>query len=140
MDEERSEQQEEKELARELSTMLMKGTLDSLRALTQALQTVVGLLLTGYLTLVTAALRSGSDLEAPVLLLVAPAALFTAALLVSFGRAAFEGSFALTVGDLESAVDGYESAVASRRRNLVLPSVLALVGVVCLLVVASYAL
>ena len=127
------EQQAEKErlqkindsVGLEYTKILLASGLDYVRGVAQTLQTLTALLLTSYIALLAGlGKQMGLDLL-PLSLYALPTGLLFASLIGGFWAAVRHEGAGFTAGDVISAVAAYETVLRKRRRQLVIPAILA---------------
>ena len=118
-------------LQTEMTTILLTSSMDFIRNTTQILQALTGLLLTSYVTLFTGLLSqaSSSALPLPKPIYFLPILFFVVSLAWSFISAAFYSGYEIVFGDLDSVLKGYDTAIKVRRKQLIWPSVFAVLGI-----------
>jgi hypothetical protein len=118
-------------LQMEMVTILLTSSMDFIRNTTQILQALTGLLLTSYVTLFAGLLStaSSSALPLPQPIYFLPILFFVVSLAFSFISAAFYSGYHIVVGDLDSVLEGYDTAIKARRKQLIWPSVFAILGI-----------
>jgi hypothetical protein len=115
-----SENTADAELQRDLTELLLEQSYGFVRDMTQLLQGLTGLLLTSYLTVLTAIAQLKGHLHVEPVLAALPAGLFTASLALLFLRVVLYQGGSFQFGDLKAAVEAYENALSQRRRQLVI--------------------
>lgn len=118
----------------QITVLLLTNSLEYLRGTSQVLQTLTSLLLTAYVALLGAVGESLGLLSMSVVVTGLPIALFTLSLALLFVRAATYRGEQFTFHDIDGTLKAYEAAVQERRKQLVAPSILTLLGI------ASFAL
>jgi hypothetical protein len=125
----------QEQLLLEISKSLLTGTLATTRGALQVLQGVSGLLLASYTTLLAAFGRQFHASQIPTALLASPIAFYILSLLAGFGEVLFYRGSRITLGDLESGIDAYETVVSAQRRQLILPLLFLLAGVTAVVII-----
>jgi hypothetical protein len=126
----------EEKLQLELSKMLLSSSLEFVRGSLQTLQALTGALLTAYLTLLVGFGKQSGLINLPLPLYIIPPFLLGISMVIAFISVLTYKGVNLTPGTIEAAVAAYETVVAARRGHLILPSILTLLGVLSLVIVA----
>lgn len=121
--------------SRDLAKFLTTSTLDYLKGVAQGLQTLTGLLLTSYIALFVALGKEYGFFELSPLVTAIPVASFCASLLTTLLHAIAYRGGDFEYGDLESTLSAYEDAVRARKRQLLGPCALTLIGIASFAVV-----
>ena len=115
--------------ASDLAKLLTTSTLDYLKGIAHGMQTLTGLLLTAYIALFVAFGKEYGFFELSPLVTGVPVACFGLSLLVGLIHAIAYRGGDFEYGDLESTLSAYEKAVTARKRQLLGPCVLTLLGI-----------
>lgn len=115
----------------EIAKVLLASSLGFIRNTAQILQGLTSLLLASYVAIFVGIVKQQSTpplkLALPVYLV--PVLLFVLSLASSLIAAALYPGYHITVGSLNSVLQGYDNAIRIRRQQLILPSVLTLLGI-----------
>lgn len=127
---------EEKQLLLHVSKELLSNSLRYVYGMSQILQGLTGLLLTAYITVGLTALREGYGIEeVPIAVTALPVLFLVASLVVGFALSYRSQKFALPLGDLETAFEIFEEVLATRRRQLLWPTILTALGLTTMIVI-----
>jgi hypothetical protein len=131
-------QEEEDDLsavAIDLAKLLTASTLDYLKGITQGLQSLTGLLLTSYIALFVAFGKQYGFFSLSPLVTGLPVALFCGSLLLMLVQALLYPGGNFVFGNPVSTLSAYAAAVDVRKRQLIGPSVLTMLGIVSFAIV-----
>jgi hypothetical protein len=128
------------QLLLEISKTLLTGTLAATRGTMQTLQSLTGILLAAYSTLLVGFGKQVGIDRIPKVAAAAPVVLYVFSLLAGFVQTILYRGAPITLGDLRSGMQAYETVVAAQRRQLILPALLLLGAIVANGVVAAYVL
>jgi hypothetical protein len=114
----------------EIAKQVIVSRLEVVKTAGTTLQTLNGVFLTAYLAFLAAARTNPGSAAFDLFGAIWPIPLFLISLVLSFVTSVAHPGFWLVVGDLDGAVEAYERIVRSRRRQLILPALLTLFGIV----------
>jgi hypothetical protein len=114
----------------EIAKQVVVSRLEVVKTATATLQTLNGVFLTAYLGFLAAARTNPASMTFDLFGSLWPIPLFLISLIVGFVTGVAHPGFWLVVGDLDGAVYAYEQVVKSRRRQLIMPATLTLIGVI----------
>jgi hypothetical protein len=123
--------------ATEISKLILSNNLEFIRGTLQALQAFTSLVLTAYIALLVGFRKDlGFHDKRTLIVAFAPILCWGASLFLSFLTATrqLQGGSNFTYGDLESTVNAYEQILSDRRKQLLIPGVLCLTGLICFFV------
>jgi hypothetical protein len=128
----RARQQDiEKSVQVDIHRALINSTLEFIRGMGQVVSGVTGILLSTYVALLVGFRRdTGFESWRDWLLALAPAIFWFASLVGAFLAALASPRYDLVVLDLRAAMETYAQVVRSRKHQLILPSALALGGLI----------
>jgi hypothetical protein len=130
----RARQQDiEKSVQVEIHKALITNTLDYIKTTAQVLSGVTGVLLSTYIALLVGFRRdTGLSGAGEWLLALIPVTCWLASIASAFMMAVASPRYDLVVLDLRAAMDTYGQVLRSRRRQLIVPSLLTLTGLIAL--------
>jgi hypothetical protein len=122
------------DLAQEIAKLILSTNLTFLYGTTQVVQAITAVLLTGYLSWLVRYWDSDPLKRIPLYLLAPPLIFWVVALVLVFMNTIFYSyrGTPFTVGHLESTVNAYEDMLRHRRRIVLVPAILTLLGIGCL--------
>jgi hypothetical protein len=112
----------------EISKALLTGTLATTRGAIQVLQGVTGIMLASYTALLGAFGKTMHVSRVSAVVLASPIICYVVSLLIGFGQVLLYRGARITLGDLASGVEAFESVVSKQRRQLILPLIFLLLG------------
>jgi hypothetical protein len=118
------------QLQLEVAKQVVVSRLETVRTAAVALQTLNGLFLTAYLTFLAVVRTNPGSTTFNLFGAIWPIPCFLASLIVAFVSSVAHPGFWLVVGDLDAAIEAYEQIVRSKRRQLIIPALLTLIGLV----------
>jgi len=113
----------------EIAKQVVISRLEVVKTAMATLQTLNGVFLTAYLAFLAAARTNPDSATFNLFAAAWPIPLFLASLILGFITGVAHPGFWLVLGDLDGAINSYEQIVRSRRRQLILPALLTLIGV-----------
>ena len=125
----------EEQLLLEISKALLSGTLATTRGGLQVLQSLTGILLASYSTLLVGFGKQVGIDRIPAFIAAAPMVFYILSLLVGFGQIVLYRGACLRLGDLGSGLKAYESVVSAQRKHLILPLIFLILGLAAVVTV-----
>lgn len=108
---------------------MLSTSLEYQRNISQSLQTLTSLLLTSYIALYVAFGKEYGFFGISPWVSGVPVLLFGGSLVASLGRAAVYRGVEYEFGDLDETVRAYDTVLRERRKQLLLPGVLTMLGI-----------
>jgi hypothetical protein len=126
----------EKSVQVEIHKALIANTLDYLKATSQVLSGLTGVLLTSYIALLVGFRRDSPLVDAQDwVAALAPVILWVASIASGFVMAVTSPRYDFVVLDLGAAMDTYASVVRSRSRQIIVPALLTVGGLIAFVLV-----
>ncbi len=125
----------QQQLLLEISKSLLTGTLATTRGAMQILQGVTGILLASYTAFLAGFGKQLHVSRLSAVLLASPIFCYILSLFIGFGQVLFYRGARITLGDLDSGIRAYETVVSAQRKQLIVPLLFLLAGVVMVVIV-----